>query len=69
MTLVFLEIGSSHTSSHMRLDPGAGFLLLENLGTLSQEASLLASESGEKKRALLCAAPAAVWWAETTQLI
>lgn len=24
VTLVFLEIGGSHTSSHTRLDPGAG---------------------------------------------
>lgn len=28
VTLVFLEIGGSHTSSRMRLDPGAGSTLL-----------------------------------------
>lgn len=51
MILVFLKIRGSHTSSHMSWTPGQAahrFLLLENLRMLSQEASLLVSESEEK---------------------
>lgn len=62
VTLVFLEIGGSHTSSHTRLDPGAGSVPLPVVRKPQDALARGMLISQQARRREKNVAPPQPWW-------